>query len=608
MSSRAQALVTSQGWTHKPSGTDQWAVQTCPFCSNTNFKFIINVSGGEEDGLWDCKVCSRFGNWYSLKSELGLSVEGVASMKDAVAVNTKPQALPNIDLLHDALMTNDEFGDVLDHLVADRQFSIDVLKEFKIGARWNYGKKWFVIPYLDAAGNAIYYKERTSVGYDKDFGAPAGREAPLFNQPCLVDGMDSLIIVEGECDALSMLSNGFYNVVGVPGASIKKAAWIEKIDQVKPRVIYLIYDNDKAGQTGARALAARIGLDKVRNVLLPQFGGKDINDWFVQGKTSDELLELINTSKQFDVQGVQSVPGLLTELEEEIVTKGIEPTYTCPWPSLTKKFGGGEPGDLIAVMAEGKIGKTTMVLNWLHWFAAQGIDSLLLCDEMTPRRMVRKWASMVTETPDTPGQSKFTVETIKSALGIAATMQGDLLLGSSSERKMSVVAETIKQAVRRYGVKVVAYDNLQLLSRNIEHSTAEMNALSKTFKSLAMELGVLLILIVQPHRVPDGQIISPRNALGSSAIEKDVDTFICLHRNRVAPMRKEADFKGFADTDESFEPHMLATVGLCRYGSGGQTALWINGATSQVKEIGNDGIDIPKPSGCNITVETSVQV
>lgn len=584
--SRAKLLLQTQRWDFHESGT-QAVVKNCPLCSNNNHKFYINVSGETNDGLWDCKVCGQSGNFNQLKQRLGMGMENVVSAKD-MAGHGEPQPLPDFDALHNNLMNNPEYGDVLDYLVAERKFSLEVIEKFKIGAWTKDGSQWYVIPYFDSSGNGVYYKSRRfGVVPDKGsrFNSPHGREVGLFNEACVVPNMEVLYIVEGEPDALSMLSSGYDNVVAVPGAGVKKAAWIEKLDKLAPKNIYIIFDNDKPGQAGAHELALRIGLDKVKNVCLPDFGGKDVNDWFKMGHSKEALDILIEDSRFFDVQGVQALPQLLEELRVEIETKGTDPTYDTPWPSLTKRMGGVEAGDLVGLLAGAKIGKTTMALNWLQYYADKGIDSMMFCQEMQPRRMVRKWVSMVTNTPDTPGASKITVDTIDSAMEYARNMPGDLLFGYTKSCRVDDVVDTIRQTVRRYGIKIVCFDNLQMLVRSLEHAPNEISSITKKFKALCMEMNIAMILIIQPHRVPDGQIPSARNAMGSSSPEKDVDTMVCAHRNRVAVITKESDFKGVVETNENFEPQMLVRVDLSRYAPGGQTVLYIDGATSKIREM-----------------------
>jgi 5S rRNA maturation endonuclease (ribonuclease M5)/KaiC/GvpD/RAD55 family RecA-like ATPase len=610
--SKARALADSQGWNYQDIGQDQLKIETCPLCSNTNWKFFMNVCGGEKDGLYDCKVCSATGNLFKLKKELGVSMSGATSLKDAVSTASSPSPLPNLLAMHKQLLDDPEFGDVLDYALTERHLSVEIIEKFKIGADLKDGVKWLVVPYMDAAGKFIFYKKRSLPEFGKLFAAPAGREASLFNSSCLSAGMDELIMCEGELDALALLSKGVEGVVGVPGAALKKASWLEKLDKVKPKNIFTLYDNDKAGTEGAKELANRVGIDLVRNIALPAFSwtddegvehtGKDVTDWFTSGRSLGELILLKMDAKLFAVDGIVDVESALGALEDLVLGVGLEPKYKSPWPSLNKRYGGMEPGDLIGVMAEGKVGKSTMALNWAQYFAELGETPLFYCQEMLPARLVRKWVSMVTKTDDTPGASKIDIDTINAARKIALEMKGDMLFGYTRSNDPKDVMETIRRTYKRYGSRIIVFDNLQLLVRSIENGAAETSKLTKMFKSLAMELGAVIILIIQPKRVSDGSIISARDAMGSSAIEKDVDTMICLHRNRVGQLKKADDFKGFQETEENFEPIMLVRVDLSRYAAGGACTLYFDGKTSEVRELGPS--DLSAVSNTSLIIQT----
>jgi hypothetical protein len=592
---KSELLIAQLGWQAKPSGVDHVAIETCPICHTTTGKFYMHI-GGERDGMWDCKKCGESGNLYQLRERLGLRTEGMMSIKDS-AGGTMPASLPDVKALHWRLRNDANMDNVLDYLVYDRGLSNEVIDQYKIGAEEYKDQKWLVIPYLDAAGNPIFVKYRSVPPSPKAFRSSPGREAPLFNSSCLTDGMEELVFVEGEIDCLSLLSKGYQTVVGVPGAAVQKAAWIETIDRLAPKTIYTLFDLDKAGQAGARELAMKLGIEKVKNILLPQFGGKDVNEWFQAGKTLDELLELKSAAKPFDVQGVQSLVEVIEEFRAEVEGRGVDPTFTTMWPSLNRRVGGFEPGDLVGWSAEGKVGKTTLLLNLLDWHASLREEPALLhCLEMTPKRLIRKWISYITQTDDTPGRSQITVETIDRAMEIGRNMKADLLFGYQRVRKSEEAFELIYQAVRRYGVKVVGFDNLQLLVRSLEHSAQETSRVTKDFKAMAMELKILIHLIIQPNRVAEGQIVAARNAAGSSAIEKDVDAFICLHRNRVAQI-KAVDFKGFMDTEDNFEPQMLVRADLTRFAPGGTCTLFMQGATSTVREMNDADILVtPTPN------------
>jgi twinkle protein len=592
--SRTLNYVLSKGWEFKRSGIDQIVLQKCLFCTNDNFKLYLNVGGDKKDGLWDCKVCSAAGNLYKLMESQGDKLQGVVSLKDGVT----PAPLPNVGTLHERLMQDE---DALDYLISTRGFSTTVIEKYKLGVDERDGIKWLVIPYL-LRGNPIFVKYRSLPPAEKAFRAVAGREAPLFNEESIVDGMEELLFVEGESDCLSCLSNGIEYVVGVPGANVKKATWINKVTQANPKKIYILYDNDKVGQKAAKEIAKRIGIERCFNILLPDFTtsegtqGKDINEWFRSGHSIESFNTLKEQARPFDVDGVTSLGAALQELDDDIERGGsLQPTLVTQYPSLNRKLGGLEWGDMVGIIAEGKIGKTTMCMNLLDFWVFSGYPCLMYCLEMSPKRLARKWCSYITHTDDSPGRSQITRETIKNAKEIAATREADFLFALSASEKETVF-ETIRQAVRLYGVKIVCFDYLQQLCFSIDNSAQEIAVLVKEFKDLAMELGIVILLVVQPNRVQEGTIVRARNALGSSAIEKAVDSMIALHRNRIGGI-KASEFIGFLDTESTFEPQMLCNVDLNRYGSGGQCTLWMDGHISTVREFNADELDnVPKPS------------
>lgn len=582
--SKAYRYILSKGVTYRTTET-QIIVEDCFICEKAGWHFYMSYAP-DKDGLWDCKVCGETGNLHSLREYLGDRMDNVVSIKDASATANRVQPLPDVQKYHDALLQDHA---AMEYLLGERGYSIEAVQKCKLGVVTDFGKKWLVIPYFHR-DNLVYVKYRTLPPDTKEFRGLSGREAPLFNQDCLVAGLEYVLFVEGEADCLSCLSNGVERVVGVPGASLKKTAWITMLDELDPKRVYICYDKDKAGQIGAKELAKRIGLEKCYNIVLPDFllpngkPGKDIAEWFKAGGTLEQLSELKEEAKPFPVDGVypvgQIVADILTDVDQH---GGLNPKYDSPWPSVNALIGGMEEGDVVGLLAEGKVGKTTVALNWLQYLADKYDEAgFFFCQEMMPKRLVRKWVAMVTETDD----DKITKDTVSTALGVAANMRGDMLFGYTPGAKMKDVADTIRQTVRRYGVKFVVFDNLQFLCRNLEHSAQETAAISKAFKDLAMELGIVIFLIIQPNRVREGEIASARNALGSSAIEKDVDIMLCFHRGRQGKIKAQ-DFDDMPNLDvpENFTPQILVRADLTRYSGGGVKTLWMHGAQSRITEF-----------------------
>lgn len=621
-SSQALKFVIEQGWKWQPDGTGtQIQIENCPYCKRGDFKFYMAVSDPKEstrDGLHFCHhgSCNKTGNLRSLQEHLGIRIAGVESKREwAGTGDSKPDTLPDVEVCHATLLGD---ADAMDYLLNVRGFTQEIIDRQKLGLK---EKVWFreageskalVIPYL-VGGNVVFAKFRTLPPKPKDFVTPSGWEAPLYNGEILQEGIEEIIFVEGEADTLSLMSSGVMNVVGVPGAGIKKATWIENLDKIAPKKIYILYDNDKAGKKGAQEIASRIGIDKCLKLVLPPFEievdgekrpGKDINEWFTQGGGTMEVFEkLKENASLFDVTGVTSSVDALQQLEDELAGKvDLAPKYVFQWPELNRLIG-MEDGDVLDIVAPGKIGKTTFGLNILdHMVAQYGEDGLLVCLEMTQARLARKWVSLVTGFEDiitVPGspEAKAKLEELKVSCVTARSIQqsrgADLYFAYPQlVKEPEDVFKLIRDCIRRYGVKWVMFDNLQRLCddtlKNQGHRTVQLSQISKGFAKIAKDYRIKMIRILQPKRIGKGETISTNDVDGSSQIDKDCDGMITLHRAVVGEQKKsewETQQEGFEESFESFEPVMRVSVGMSRYSAGGTTKLYFDGARSQVRSI-----------------------
>ena len=336
--SPALQLIISQGWNWDgPNSGGQVAIENCPFCLKSGGKFFIAVSSDAEleagttrDSLYFCHKCQATGNLRSLQEKLGLRIAGVESRSTWSGKKDKPDALPEVEMCHAALLSD---ADVMDYLLNVRGFTKEIIERQKLGLK---NKVYFrkagetkalVLPYLSVEGNVTFAKYRTCPPAEKDFTCPSGHDAGLYNSPALHDECKEIIMVEGECDALSLMSHNIENVVGVPGAGTHKAAWIETLDKINPK-IYILFDSDKAGTKGAQALAARIGIERCLKITLPK-DTKDINDFFTAGGTVEEFEKLKKQATLFDVNGVHSSKDAITQLEDELEWQSRLSPYIC---------------------------------------------------------------------------------------------------------------------------------------------------------------------------------------------------------------------------------------------------------------------------------------
>jgi KaiC/GvpD/RAD55 family RecA-like ATPase len=610
LQSKGAQYVVSKGWNYRVAG-DQLEIEKCPLCDKDNYHFRMAYDPSR-DGLWMCFKCGESSNLRNLKERLGDAIAGVESRSEwAGQPDKKTDALPDPVACHANLLGDAE---AMDYLLNVRGFTQEVIERQQLGLQHEVffrkaGKvKALVIPYL-MNGNIVYAKYRTLPPAEKDFISPHGWEAPLYNEEILKEGLKEVVFVEGEADCIACLSKGIECVVGVPGANIKKAAWIEKLDAIAPESIYILYDSDRVGQKAAQEIASRIGIDRCKRLVLPEFTvsvpggerpGKDINEWFTHGGgTLERFDELKKIAKLFDVTGVTPTATALDELEQELEGKeDLAPSRITKWPEVNKLVG-FEPGDVIDIVAPEKIGKTTFGLNLVdHMVQSYKEPGLIVCLEMTQKRLVKKWVSLVTGFEDTltaPGsdESKAKLadlkEKVKEARKIQQEREADLYFAYPMAYDVESVFKLIRDCIRRYGVKWIMFDNLQLfcdntLGRNMGYRTIHLSQLSKQFAKIAKDYQVYLVRILQPKRIAKGETVGTGDVDGSSQVAKDCDCMITLWRAVVGEMKKSeyAEMaEGFTEGTESFDPKTKVTVGLSRYSSGGFTYLQCEGAKSR---------------------------
>jgi hypothetical protein len=636
------AFVISQGWNWEGPNGGQIQIEVCPFCKKGEFKFYIAVCDPEEstrDGLYFCHhgSCQKTGNLRTLQEALGVRIAGVDSRKEWAGTKGEQEQLPNVDMCHAALLGD---ADAMDYLLNVRGFSQEIIERQKLGLvpqrffREAGTVKALVIPYL-VNGNVVFAKYRTLPPAPKDFTSSTGWDAPLYNGEVLNEAdIRDVVFVEGETNTISLLNYGVKSVVGVPGANIKKATWIEQLDKLieDGLRVYILYDDDKVGKKSAQEIASRIGFDKCWRLQLPVFEvtvpidqcklcdkdgwklkegidkhvpcdhkrpGKDTNEWFQYGGgTVEKFEELKKKAVLFDVTGVTSSGDALQQLEDELDGRvDLAPTYMSGWTELNKLIG-FEDGDVIDIVAPEKVGKTTFGLNLLeHMVSHYNEDGLLVCLEMTQARLARKWVAHLTQFEDVitePGsvESKKKLVELKTAVvkarGIMQGRSADLYFAYPQlVKEPEDVFKLIRDCIRRYGVKWVMFDNVQRLCddtlKNQAHRTVHLSQISKGFAKLAKDYRIKLIRILQPKRIEKGQVITTNDVDGSSQVAKDCDGMITMWRAVVGEMRKseyEEEAEGFKETDISFDPKTKLSVGLSRYSAGGSCYVFCDGARS----------------------------
>lgn len=188
-----------------------------------------------------------------------------------------------------------------------RGLSLRIIKEYQIG--WDEETKSYTIPIRNADGipfNVRHYRLNAESG--RKIWSVKGLGTPRLFPERILQKHSSLVICEGELDALIAIQNGFPAVTGTGGASVWNDGWAKMFEG---KSVVVMYDNDEAGRGGARRVAR--SLSKYARVWVGQIPlktpGADVTDLFVRERYSaDDFRDLLRSARPY--QGSASSNGL----------------------------------------------------------------------------------------------------------------------------------------------------------------------------------------------------------------------------------------------------------------------------------------------------------
>ncbi|MEI8172706.1 MAG: DnaB-like helicase C-terminal domain-containing protein [Deltaproteobacteria bacterium] len=556
----------------------QIVLKVCPFCGDQKSHFYLD----QDEGTFYCHKCQERGNLVTLKKHYGDYQE----QKTMNRPFTKPQgsvkqAFPDKDGFsivpdekkvieaHDRLLID---PDASKYITETRGISLETTKAFNVGLQIDRnGGRWLTIPHYEK-GKLVNIKSRSLPPAKKDFRRVKDCRSCLFNSDAIEKHPDEIFITEGEIDALTLCDQGIKNAVGTTtGAGSFDPSWIDQLQAIKK--IILCYDPDEAGQKGAREAARRLGYDRCFNVALPD--GQDVNEYFQAGHDVFEFQTLVKEARQFDVAGIMTFTDGLKKYREEAQRPDQTTGIRTGWTDVDRIIKTGfMPGEMIVLSAPPKIGKSTFALQIITYNALQDIPALFFCLEMRPMKIIQKIM-----------QCHNTSEEIGIAEIERARIdfkQKPLYLGYCNQKPtIDGIIETLKAAIRRYGLKLLCFDHLHFLCRSINNQVQEIGLAVQSFKFLAEELEIPIILIAQPRKIQADSIMTAMDLKDSSSIFSDCDHLIILHRARRASNGK----KGATLQTEAYDPVTMVRIEASRYNGGGECLLYYHGEYSRFDEM-----------------------
>ncbi len=241
--------------------------------------------------------------------------------------------------------------------------SILTLNEIGYGNSFK-DKKGIQFPYRKG-GVVVNIKHRSR---DKDFRQEKSAEKCFyrFDEIAKCNG-DTLIVCEGEIDALSFQTAGFEMATSIPDGAPSPGAknFNSKFDFLKSaesifshyQKVILAVDNDAPGKIAESELARRIGAEKCYRVKYPQ-GCKDANEVLVK-HGSQALTDLVDYAIPYPVEGLLS-PVCFEQEVLALYDNGQNRGFSTGWDTLDEYYS-IKPGEMTIVTGIPGSGKSNFV-------------------------------------------------------------------------------------------------------------------------------------------------------------------------------------------------------------------------------------------------------
>lgn len=544
--------LNDKGIVFKETGNNQYLLKECPVCSDIKYShFYIN----KDNGLWNCHKCFSKGNFYQFKEVFNDNVSKIKS--NGVIFTEQPKEykeLPqNLADEYSKNLFNRDFR-FLDYLEKLRGLSEKVLKEYKIGST---GAKISIPIFENGKLVNMRYRRDPDINDGSRYISETGCKTAMFNGDILNNpDVKEIFYTEGEMDTLHLIQRGLNAVSGTLGAGYFPIEWVEKFKNVED--IWVIFDSDDAGKTGAKLVVDRLGVGRCKVIELPNVDGRkktDITDYFTTDNHSKEdFLKLMDNAKTFikevrEEKNVKHISEFNEELRNVLVNGTVNGIFTG-YGNLDREMGGFRKGRLIIVSGLTNTGKSSFCSNICLSLAMHKVSSMFFSLEMPPIDIVRKMVMQKARlSSDDLNAVKTSEEMLKRVDDTFLEFSGlpiYLYTGSGvvGYKKLEKVA---REAKEKYDVKVVFIDHLHYFAQSVNNLTNETSQIVRQVKQLAVELDITIVLLAHLNR---GGRTNQRTGMyvptladlkSSSAIEQDADQVLFVCRDSESANKAERE-------------------------------------------------------------------
>ena len=420
--------------------------------------------------------------------------------------------------------------------LTSRALTPETIEAFKIGEQDRDGKTFAVFPYL-RDGELVNVKYRNPDD-KRDMRQEGGAEPCLFGWHLIDPKVRTIAITEGEIDAMSL------HQVGIPALSVNAGAgnhqWIEsdwaRLDRFSEILVF--FDNDEAGDKGAREIMRRLGLERCKRVVIPV---KDANDWLIAGAGLEDFDHCIRGAKPQDPEELRPASDFMNKVKSMFYPAHGD--SGDPKLRLDKDYAWFEfrLGELTVWTGYNGHGKSLMLSQILLGLVQQGERIVVFSGEMSPERQLKRIAKQATGL-DKPSLAYLDAvgEWVKDCIWIF-----DRVGSATIDRLL----EVFLYANKRYGTRHFVIDSL-MMTDVPEDGPGAMSAQKTAVQKLcdfAKRNNCHMHLVAHPRKGKD-ETSGPGklDVAGSSKITDGADNVFTVwsaRRDESAPQNDDPDAK-----------------------------------------------------------------
>lgn len=414
--------------------------------------------------------------------------------------------------------------------------------------------------------------------------ANADHEDILYNLQ-QINPEEPLIITCGEGDAATAVECGFKNTVSINGGD-GNTRWISEcwdwLQQFSE--IILVPDNDESGKKFTKEVSNRLGEYRIKiadvSIVISPLGedpreANDLNELLIYGGP-EIVREVIRDAKETEIPAIidytdvkrfdmSEVPGFMTGIHD--LDDALDKIYVGSVTVLTGIAGSG---------------KTSLLSTLICQAVDQGYPAFVYSGELS-NPSLKSWLDFVhagrrglNEYRSRTGTPFYKVN-VDAYRRINAYYRGQIFFYKDTfDQKVSMIFQTAEMVVRRYGVKLLVFDNLTSmdLENDDNNKYQKQEDFIRNIVSFATKWNVACIVVLHPKKMDIYRKMSIFDLQGVSAAINLTHRILALYR--VSPKEKEGKVGKSGIVIEKPVPYDVTIEVLKdRFGSGGNKEVGI---------------------------------